>query len=84
MPTVHPIKDRTAGCMSTFLVNHHKEPIEIKVDVARIRWSSCIQGEMDILSTHNCGIQQYRIARSSNKSNIVLIVVSTNLFSTEY
>jgi hypothetical protein len=40
MPTVAPIKDFTAGCMSNFLVNHHKAPIEVKLVIARIRWSS--------------------------------------------
>lgn len=41
MPAVLPIKDLTTGCMSNFLVDHHKAPTEIKVKVARIRWSSC-------------------------------------------
>lgn len=38
------IKDRTIGCVSNFLVDHHKAPIETKVAVARIRWSSYKQG----------------------------------------
>jgi hypothetical protein len=44
MPTVLPIKDLTAGCMSNFLVDHHKVLIEIKVTVARIWWSSFKSG----------------------------------------
>lgn len=41
MPTVLPIKERTAGCISSFRVDHHKVLIETKVAVASIRWSSC-------------------------------------------
>lgn len=41
MPTAPPITDRTAGCISSFLVDHHKMPTEIRVAVASIRWSSC-------------------------------------------
>lgn len=41
MPSVLPTKDRMAGWMSNFLDDHHKALIEIKVVVARIRWSSC-------------------------------------------
>lgn len=40
MPTVVPINDRTAGCMSNFLFEHHKATIEIKVAVARMQWSA--------------------------------------------
>jgi hypothetical protein len=44
MSTVLPIKDLTTGCMSNFLVDHHKVLIEIKVTVARIWWSSFKSG----------------------------------------
>lgn len=51
MPTVFPITERIAGCISNFLVDHHRAPIETKVDVARIRWSSC-QHENKIYLKH--------------------------------
>lgn len=37
MPKTPPITDRTAGCMSSFLVDSHKALTEIRVAVARIR-----------------------------------------------
>lgn len=37
MPNVLPIRDRIAGCISSFLVDHQKPPIENKVAIASIR-----------------------------------------------
>lgn len=53
MPMTLPIKERTPGCMSNFLVANQKAPIESNVVVARIRWSSCKIATKAVNVLHN-------------------------------
>lgn len=76
MPTVLPIKDRTAGCMSSFLVDHQRVPIATKVAVARMRWSSCVSRTTDAaIKQHDLyeAILKHKTYEERTPSSIVIV-----------